>query len=401
MLLELHILQNFAPANLNRDDTGSPKDCEFGGYRRARISSQCLKRAMRTAFKREQLLTSDKLAARTKRIVDELARRLELKGRDLGAAVAVAHAALTGLGLGVGDDGKTQYLLYLADSEIAKLAELCNDNWDQLAVATISGGSNGADPASGKVKASAKDAKKQAKGALPAELGKSLLASLSGNGSADLALFGRMLADLPDKNVDAACQVAHALSTNRISMEFDFYTAVDDLKPEDTAGADMLGTVEFNSACFYRYANVDLEQLKSNLGSQDLARETVRAFVRASVAAIPTGKQNSMAAQNPPSFVLAVARQRGLWSLANAFLNPVQPDCAGDLVQNSIKRLDGYWGRLTRMYGNGGVTGLWLCTTEDGCLEQLSTARLDGIDQLVDGLQEGIRFDAERGGALA
>jgi len=390
MLLELHVLQNFAPANLNRDDTGSPKDCEFGGYRRARISSQCLKRAIRTAFKKEELLPPDRLAARTKRLADELARRLTSTGREPEAAMAVAQAALKGLGLGVGDDGKTQYLLYLADSEIAKLAELCRDKWDQLAVAAASAKGN-----------NAKDVKKQGKGALPPELGKALLASLSGNGSADLALFGRMLADLPDKNVDAACQVAHALSTNRISMEFDFYTAVDDLKPEDTAGADMLGTVEFNSACFYRYANVDLEGLKSNLGSQDLARETVEAFVRASVAAIPTGKQNSMAAQNPPSFVFAVARRRGLWSLANAFLNPVQPDRGGDLMQNSIRRLDGYWGRLAGMYGDGGITGRWLCTTEDGCLEQLATARMGGIDQLVDGLQEGIHFDAGRSGAPA
>ena len=184
-------------------------------------------------------------------------------------------------------------------------------------------------------------------------------------------------------------------------MEFDFYTAVDDLKPEDTAGADMLGTVEFNSACFYRYANVDLEQLKSNLGSQDLARETVEAFVRASVVAIPTGKQNSMAAQNPPSFVFAVARRAGLCSLANAFLDPVQPDRSGDLMQNSIKRLDSYWGRLSRMYGDGGVTGGWLCTTEDGCLDRLAAYRVDNLDRLVDGMLEGIRFGGDRSGSLA
>jgi len=401
MFLELHILQNFAPANLNRDDTGSPKDCEFGGYRRARISSQCLKRAVRTAFKEERLLPKGKLASRTKRLADELTRRLESRGKEQAAAMMVARAALQGLGLGVGDEGKTQYLLYLADPEIAKLAELCEENWDQLSMATVVGGSSGADGPPAKGKLSAKDAKKQAKGAVSAELAKALVASLNGDGSADLALFGRMLADLPEKNVDAACQVAHALSSNRISMEFDFYTAVDDLKPEDTAGADMLGTVEFNSACFYRYANVDIEQLRSNLGSQDLARETVEAFVRASVAAIPTGKQNSMAAQNPPSFVFAVARNRGLWSLANAFLNPVQPDRGGDLMQNSIKRLDGYWGRLSHMYGEGGIIGRWLCTTEDGCLEQLASARVDGIDQLLGGLQEGIRFDSGQGGARA
>src|SRR5205814_5665072 len=130
-------------------------------------------------------------------------------------------------------------------------------------------------------KRSAKDAKDAGKNAVPAPVKKAVLGVLDGGKAADLALFGRMIADLPDKNVDAACQVAHAISTNKVSFEFDFYTAVDDLKPDDTAGADMLGTVEFNSACFYRYSNLDLGQLVENLGGDEqLGRQTVEAFVR-------------------------------------------------------------------------------------------------------------------------
>src|SRR5918912_1303066 len=103
-----------------------------------------------------------------------------------------------------------------------------------------------------------------------------------------------MLADLPERNSDAACQVAHAFSTNKASMEMDYYTAVDDLKPDDTAGADMIGTVEFNSACFYRYANLDLEQLAHNLQKDnELTVKTTEAFLRAFIHAVPTGKQNT------------------------------------------------------------------------------------------------------------
>src|ERR1700726_3904869 len=76
MFIEIHAIQNFAPSNLNRDDTGSPKDCEFGGHRRARVSSQCLKRAVREAFRRDQLLPKDRLARRTKRFVEEAVKRL-------------------------------------------------------------------------------------------------------------------------------------------------------------------------------------------------------------------------------------------------------------------------------------------------------------------------------------
>ena len=118
--------------------------------------------------------------------------------------------------------------------------------------------------------ASAKEAKKAAKGAVPAEISKALQKVLDGGKASDLALFGRMLADLPDKNRDASSQVAHAISTHKVGMEFDFFTAVDDLKPEETSGSDHLGTVEFNSACFYRYLNVDVNELRKNLqGDED------------------------------------------------------------------------------------------------------------------------------------
>src|SRR5581483_58705 len=106
MFVELHILQNFAPSNLNRDDTGSPKDCEFGGYRRARISSQCLKRAIRERFRDDGLMPAADLATRTKRLVEqEIVPRLASRGRPPEQARAVVEAALGGVGLKVEDDG--------------------------------------------------------------------------------------------------------------------------------------------------------------------------------------------------------------------------------------------------------------------------------------------------------
>jgi len=373
MFVELHILQNFAPSNLNRDDTNSPKDCEFGGYRRARISSQCLKRAIRTRFRDDDLVPEQNRSDRTTRLIDALAERLMAQGHESAESRAVVETALRGIGLGI-KEGKTEYLLFLGKAEIDSLAEVCARHWDALhAVVAVAG----------KALAKRKDAKNAGKDAVPADVAKELRSTLNGSRAADLALFGRMLADLPDKNIDAASQVAHAISANQVSMEFDFYTAVDDLKPEDTAGADMLGTVEFNSACFYRYANVDVEQLQRNLGGDvELAMRSLEAFIRASISAVPTGKQNSMAAQNPPSLVLAVVRQSGLWSLANAFVQPVRADLDGDLVDKSIGRLDEYWGKLTRMYGAGPIEGAWVCSL-DGGLEQLADAQVESVDDVV------------------
>lgn len=388
MFLELHILQNFAPSNLNRDDTGSPKDCEFGGYRRARISSQCLKRAIRTVFRTQALLPEENLAFRTKRLADRLTELLTIDGRPADDARRVVEAALGGVGLKLGDEQKTEYLLFLGEAELRAIARLCNEHWDALMTVASAEGESG-------LRTSAREAKKTAKAAVPAEVRRAFEAQLDGGRAADLALFGRMLADRPEKNVDAASQVAHAISTNKVSVEFDFYTAVDDLKPEETAGADMLGTIEFNSACFYRYANVDLDQLRQNLGGdEELARKTLVAFLRASVTAVPTGKQNSMAAQNPPSLVFAVVRDVGLWSLANAFVRPVGPDSRGDLVENSIRALDSYWGRLIGMYGDRGITKTTISALHPECLTVLAPYVVKNVDQLVKDVMAAVSFAA-------
>ncbi len=407
MFVELHLIQNFAPSNLNRDDTGAPKDCEFGGARRARISSQCLKRAVRTAFKDDHLIPDDQRAVRTKRLVDEeLVPRLVAAGRDQDVARAAVSALLAGVELKVDADGKTQYLLFLGAREIDELARLCAEHWDTLAaIAPPVPSGGGEEPAGGRGSAGgrqARQAKKAGKTALPKELGAAVEAALDGGRAADLALFGRMLADLPEKNVDAASQVAHAISTNAVSMEFDFYTAVDDLRPEDTAGADMLGTVEFNSACFYRYANVDLGQLTTNLGGDaELARRTLRAFLQASITAIPTGKQNSMAAQNPPSFILAVARERGLWSLANAFVTPIaagrgQRREEHDLVRDSVAALDAYWRQLATVYGEEGIVETPVVALDPAApLDALAPGRAATVAELLD------RIDAAVGRGVA
>ncbi|MBI4504636.1 MAG: type I-E CRISPR-associated protein Cas7/Cse4/CasC, partial [Chloroflexi bacterium] len=291
MFVELHIVQNFAPSNLNRDDTGAPKDCEFGGCRRARISSQCLKRAMHTAFEKG-LLPVENVAKRSKRFRKVVGEILVSRGRNATDAERVFDAALGGLGI-LSEQRKddedaetlTEVLLFADQGHLERFAEVCDESWETLSRVYEKVWA----PKKGK-----KASKDEAKKAVPEQLKKALSASLDGSRSADIALFGRMLADLPERNVDAASQVAHAISTHKVSVEFDFYTAVDDLKPEDTAGADMLGTVEFNSACFYRYANVDLAELARNLGGdEELARATLEAYLRAAVSAVPTGKQNS------------------------------------------------------------------------------------------------------------
>lgn len=361
-LIELHVIQNFPPSNLNRDDTGSPKDCEFGGYRRARISSQSLKRAARTHFQRLGFLTDADRGTRTKRILEWVTGQVVAKaghGEEDTRQVVETALAIAGYGFaepGAGDPyAKTEYLLYVGNDEIGRLCDLCITHWDALA--KQAGVINAAGTPKKKLKADGSAAAKGGAKALASELATVLTNRAR---AADVALFGRMLADAPEANVDAAAQVAHALSTNVVSVEFDYYTAVDDRKPNDTAGADMIGTIEFNAPCFYRYANVDVAQLRTTVGGDDaLVARAVAAFLEATIAAVPSGKQNSMAAHTPPSFVLAVARDGTRWNLANAFAKPVAPTRDHDLVEGSVDRICAHWEALTGMYGRRGIAGTW------------------------------------------
>lgn len=360
MKIDLHLLQNFAPSNLNRDDTGSPKDCEFGGVRRARISSQCLKRAIRQAFAEHRLFgdaTDELLAARTKRLVDEAAKIMVAKGKSEDESRRILAFALQSAKLKVVEENKTQYLLFLPRRTVQALADLVLAHWDVLVAAAPQ---EGAPAEEGAKKKSKSAEKKTARDAVPKDVAKLIEQTLEDSTKTpDLALFGRMIADNPDWNIDAACQVAHALSTNRVSMEFDFYTAVDDFRPRDNQGSDMMGTVAFQSSCFYRYASLDVDALRKNLGAADgedakgLKSRTIEAFLRASALAIPTGKQNSMAAQNRPSYMLALVRRSGTpQSLANAFVRPVRPQGDRSLIEASVEEIEKYLDRSLGLWGD-------------------------------------------------
>ena len=372
-LIEIHALQNFAPSNLNRDDTGAPKDALFGGTRRARVSSQCLKRAVRQHFAGlvdTHAWGPEDLAVRTKRVLQELITSLVSRGRPEAEARERARLALAAVELKVKDDGKSEYLLFLGQREIAEVARIVHEQWELIA---------GGEAVLAEGKKADKAKKQAAKGASP-ELKKALDAVFNGGKAVDVALFGRMLADMPGNNQHAACQVAHAISTHSVEREFDFYTAVDDLKPDDTAGADMMGTVEFNSACFYRYAVVDWEKLVENLqGDRELALKGLRGFAVGFVVAEPTGKQNTFAAHNPPELVVITMRHNTApRNLANAFEIAIVVRKGESLTRRSTEALARKGNALQTAFGGEGKTFVL----------NLTGAGLDGFGTEVNSLKD-------------
>lgn len=411
MYLELHLLQNFAPSNLNRDDTGSPKECVFGGVTRARISSQCLKRAARTYFHDSRLFSQEELGTRTLRTVQRVAELLVTRGVAEDEGRMLVASVLTGLGIAALDDRergiKTDYLLFLGEREMQWLANFCATHREALAPLAdqyrtlVAQGVTDEEQEDVETTTPTRRGRPINKKALKKRLGEALKQAglppedvrrnLDGGRAVDVALFGRMIADLPDNSPDGVCQVAHAFSTHQVAAEEDFYTAVDDLLPRGETGAGMMGTMPYNSACYYRYANVDLTQLAANLRDGELAARTAEAFLQASVLAIPTGKQTSTAAQNPPSFVMGVVRDAGLWSLANAFERPVRPSEDRGLVESSILALDRQWGKLATMYGTAGIQGVWLVEHEGAPMPYLGRNRVNSMEELAERVLAALR----------
>lgn len=352
MLIQFHFLQNYSPSNLNRDQSGSPKDAMFGSYKRGRISSQCLKRNIRRSDVFMEAFAGDGLLGMRTQQLPALVREklVELATTDEITAIItrvpeIGRESTKGKKDDDADEetevddkpeeinaGETKQLIFLDTAyELPQLARKLLEQCRKYGVKDF------ANPK--KVKIS--------------EITKALGQSVPR--SVDIALFGRMTTSDAFKNIQAASQVAHALSTHTVEQEFDYYTAMDDHPSAvGKVGADMIGDIEFNSCTYYKYINVHWEGLIENLGGkehQDVARRAVLALLNAAAIAQPSGKQNSFAAFNLPDFILVEVSEKNLpVSYANAFLKPARAYATKTLMDVSLEQLDQHVQRLSKIY---------------------------------------------------
>jgi CRISPR system Cascade subunit CasC len=368
MKLEIHLLQSFPPANLNRDENGMPKSTVFGGRPRARISSQCQKRASRLFYQESAQIEMTHFAQRSRSWLPELQAMLVQKEIPEEKAVIAAKLALTHLGAKFeGDELTSKTILFLGKTEIAAIAGILTKNWSVI------------DP-----EISGKDPKLPAKDPNIAKVIEKALVESGKPG--DVALFGRMMASLPAVNVDASVQMAHAISVNSLQQEFDFFTAVDDLGSSEDTGADHMGETGYNSSTYYRFATLDTVQLQNNLGKEVQASAIAQAFAEAFIKAIPTGHQNGFAAHSLPAAVMVVVRNGQPVSLVDAFENPVTPKGQKSLLENAVVALDTHWADLQAMYGDKSVEfkGIVTRKTFVDRLEALKNAKVESLDKLLE-----------------
>lgn len=334
MLIEIHMLQNHSPANLNRDDLGAPKTCYFGGVMRSRISSQCIKRSIRMSEHFKQLCGG----IRTRQLARLIAGQFPERKRE--EAHKQATKLLEQCGIASKDENRSKMAVYTSKAAIARLAEVLQQKGDDEKLA------------------------KDFASVISAEVA-----------VPDMALAGRMLETkgLEDTTVEAALQVAHAISTHEARPEVDYYVAADDVPGAD-AGASYVDEAMFASACFYKYFSIHWEMLVENLSGREpgakadkaamarwrdetrpraerLAAHTVGAFLRGAALVNPTGKQNSFAAHNPPDGILVEIKNGTPISYANAFAAAVPCKGPRDLVAQSVAQLGQYVHDMDVGYG--------------------------------------------------
>ena len=346
MLYEIHMLKNYPPTNLNRDDTGAPKTCLFGGVNRGRISSQCLKRSWRTSDFFGQTIGKDNLGIRTRTLPRLVGDAL----LDMGvseAYVELIKPKISGFGTKDGKESKdgktTQQIIFYAPQDIQAAAsavkKLLDNCKNEKEVKNLKG----------------KDLQSAVEGAKERAI------------TLDIALFGRMVTSDAFRDVEASMQVAHAISTNKVAMESDYFTAMDDMlsgENSDETGAGMIGDTDFNSSCYYIYAALDTDILRENLkdtpDADELIRKALPVLLQTMAFVNPSGKQNSFAGHVLPGAVMVECKETKIpTSLVNAYVKPVQG--GKDLLETSIDRLARESDVMVRNYGLKVEKRLWFC----------------------------------------
>ena len=341
LYVDFHILQTVPPSCINRDDTGSPKTAVYGGVTRARVSSQAWKHAMRAAFAENARLDVGK---RTKKAAELVKEQILVLDPEQKKADKMAKEALKYVGIKSDDKKGTDALIFISSAQAKALAEL------------VVGGCT-------------KDEEYEE--------------ALIENPSADMVLFGRMVAQKASLKYDAAAQVAHSISTHAVQNEYDYFTAVDDCQVEDNAGAGHLGTVEYNSSTLYRYATVNVMELAGRLGAAQAA-ETVRAFGEAFLFSMPTGKQNTFANRTLPDAIYVTLREDQPVNLCGAFERAV-PRSAQGYAAPSKAALVQY---AQQMYSSFAEAPAQSFTVGSG-LEELAPAQT--AKAMLDALEKAVR----------
>lgn len=347
--IEFHILQSFPVSCLNRDDVGSPKSAMIGGTQRARVSSQCWKRAIRLKMHEYGIETGKRTCYAARMIISACkAKNIPEEQAEKWAENFIKE--ISSIDTKSKSEIKSSALLFLSNKEAESIVDyyIKSSSTDEPAEN---------EDTNKKGKKSEKE-KKEKKETLKDALTKKGIIDI--HDGLDIALFGRMAASANYMNVEAAASVAHAISTHKVVSEVEFFTAVDDMKADnDQQGSGHMGALEFNSATYYRYISLDLGQLLTNLGGDpelDLT-DAIDAFTKALFMAVPSARQNTMTASTIWDYAKVLIRKGQ--RIQASFEEAVKPQNGQSIVAASKAKLKEELNRIKdlsgKLYGRDGI----------------------------------------------
>jgi len=335
--INFHVLISHSPSCLNRDDMNMQKSAIFGGKRRVRISSQSLKRTMRTSDYYK--VTLGEPSERTRELAKVQKKFTEALSGQFSEAIIIK--ALEWI---AGKDGLTELTtkgVAVAPWVLSEVAYFCK---------VIEEAGEDAD-------------QKKLQKVIEKEAAPFIQAASQ---AIDIALSGRMATSGLMTNIDGALAVAHAITTHAVDADIDWFTAVDDLVQEEKdqrrvgaleegkgeQGSGHLDTQEFSSGVFYRYASLNIQQLQKNLGGvpRDEALVIASHVLHLLATEVPSAKQQSFAAHNLADQALVCFSDQPI-SLANAFEKPVIADRSGGFRIPSAVNMNSHWDKLHQGYG--------------------------------------------------
>lgn len=374
MLIEIHMLKNYAPTNLNRDDTGAPKTCQFGGVQRSRISSQCLKYSWRSSDMMKEVVGKQSLGIRTCKLPERVCDELLERGIP-DEYVETLKKIISGFGNKEGKENKnpnkTAQVILFAPEDIKAVADLIEAKLKDCA--------------------DVKDVGKLSAKGLQEDLANGIKRAVT----PDMALFGRMVTSDAFADVEASMQVAHAIGTNRVLMESDYFTAVDDLiqGSDNERGSAMIGDVDYNSSCYYIYASLDTDKLRANLTNypdkNELMKQIIPALIEVMAHTDPSGKQNSFESHPLPSAILIECKEKKRpVSYANAFEVPVTANRNCGLIRGSVMRLKDECETMVAAYELPVIKRLWFTTEKNADFNENMAVNCKTFHQMLGELPE-------------
>ncbi|MGV9189155.1 type I-E CRISPR-associated protein Cas7/Cse4/CasC [Arcanobacterium canis] len=296
--LTFHVVNNTPHSNLNRDDSGTPKRVLLGGALRALHSSQSIKRGIRLKYEQASLDTS----VRSGMLVDEVVRVALQLAPTTSDEDRLKKAAVKIIG-SLTKDGETK-------GESARSAWMSMEEITAAAQAIIDGQEDAE---------FIQDAR---------------------TGSLAIAAFGRMFANEPRKNTEAALAVSPGVTTHATTIESDYFSTVDDIRErEGDSGATFLGVARYVNGTFYRTVTIDKVQLRESWSgfAREDSIQNLRELIRAVVYGAPRGKENSTAPYTLPSLIIAEEQR---YRTAYSFETPVRASREGGYEQPTIQELD-------------------------------------------------------------